>query len=188
MRYLIGGTLVFASLIKIKGLRFTATDGIDHPIHSAWHFFETMFQSGLYWKFIGLGQLIAGFLLMTQRVAKLGALISFTILLNVFVITLSYYFAYTPVVTGLMLSVNVGLILWDWNELKVLLNFPPSHDPIKRLEHDKVWEITGLLLFAFTFFYRLIIDDYSVFLWFSICLLIGTFGFWFGLKKREKYP
>lgn len=66
-RYLIGGTFVFASLIKIKGTRFTSVSGESNPINSAWHFFETMYQSGLYWKFIGVCQLLAGFLLMTQR-------------------------------------------------------------------------------------------------------------------------
>ncbi len=72
LRYLIGGTFVFASIIKIKGNRFTAISGEDMPIYSAWHFFETLYQSGIYWQFIGITQLIAGFLLMTQRYSKLG--------------------------------------------------------------------------------------------------------------------
>ncbi len=58
-RYLIGGAFVFASIIKIKELRFTSESGELNPIHSAWHFFETMYQSGLYWKFTGIGKLIA---------------------------------------------------------------------------------------------------------------------------------
>ncbi len=109
-RYLIGGAFVFASLIKIKGTRFTTESGEFNPINSAWHFFETMYQSGLYWRFIGVGQLIAGFLLMTQRYAKLGALVNLPIILNIFIITLSYYFAFTPVITGLMLLANLALI------------------------------------------------------------------------------
>lgn len=66
-RYLLGGTFVFASLIKIKGQRFTTNSGAKEPINSAWHLFETMYQSGIYWKLIGLGQLFAGFLMMEHN-------------------------------------------------------------------------------------------------------------------------
>lgn len=110
-RYLIGGAFVFASLIKIKGTRFTSESGESNPIDSAWHFFETLYQSGLYWQFIGISQLIAGFVLMTQRYSKLGAILNFPIILNIFVVTLSYYFAYTPVITGPILLANFLLII-----------------------------------------------------------------------------
>ena len=187
-RYLIGGAFVFASIIKIKGNRFTSESGAENPIDSAWHFFETMYQSGLYWKFIGLGQLLAGFLLMTQRFAKLGALVNFPIILNIFVITLSYYFAFTPVVTGLMLLANLMLILWDWNELKVIVNLSPSIDHNKRLEKDVLWSVLGLVLFAFTFLYRMLVDRYNLVLWFAICVLLGLSGLvmgWIRDRKRK---
>ncbi|MBC8754690.1 hypothetical protein H2O64_08410 [Kordia sp. YSTF-M3] len=184
-RYLIGGTFVFASLIKIKGTRFTLESGAENPINSAWHFFETLYQSGLYWKFIGIAQLLAGFLLMTQRYAKLGAIANFPIILNIFIITLSYYFAFTPVITGGMLLANIMLLLWDWNELKVLFNLKPTYTNHPRLERDKTWEITGLLLFLFTFGYRAFVDKYQIFFWFGTCLLIGLIGFIIGLRRRK---
>lgn len=185
-RYLIGGAFVFASLIKIKGHRFTTESGEMYPIHSAWHFFETMYQSGLYWKFIGMGQLIAGLLLMTQRFSKLGALINFPIILNVFVITLSYSFAYTPVVTGLMLLGNIWLILWEWNEIKIIFNLQPHIDTGERLEKDVHWQILGSILFVFTFTYRILIDQYNVGFWALICLLIGVVGLIVGLYREGK--
>jgi hypothetical protein len=185
-RYLIGGTFVFASLIKIKGTRFTLESGAENPINSAWHFFETLYQSGLYWKFIGIAQLLAGFLLMTQRYAKLGAIANFPIILNIFIITLSYYFAFTPVITGGMLLANIMLLLWDWNELKVLFNLKPTYTNHPRLEYDKTWEITGLILFLFTFGYRAFVDKYQLFFWFGTCLLIGFIGFIIGLRRRKK--
>ena len=188
-RYLLGGTFVFASLIKIKGKRFTSDSGAANPIDSAWHFFETMYQSGLYWKFIGIGQLVAGCLLMTQRYAKLGALAYFTIIANIFVITLSYDFAYTPVVTGLMLLANLCLILWDWDQLKVLFNLPATVDYSLRLEKDQLWEITGISLFFFTFFYRLFVVRYNLFFWLLICAAIGTTGLIIGLyRERKRQP
>ena len=146
-----------------------------------------MYQSGLYWKFIGIAQLIAGFLLMTQRYAKLGALINLPIILNIFIITLSYHFALTPIITGLMLLANIGLILWDWNSLKVLVNLPQKTTNEFRLENDKIWQFVGLTLFSFTFSYRLFMDAYDLLLWTGTCLIIGTIGLIIGLKRKTIY-
>jgi hypothetical protein len=186
-RYLIGGTFVFASLIKIKGKRFTSESGANEPIDSAWHFFETMYASGLYWKFIGIGQLVAGCLLMTQRFAKAGAIVFLPIIGNIFVITLSYYFAFTPVITGMMLLANLGLIAWDWDSLRILVNQTPLTDTRKRLENDLIWQYTGISLFLFTFLYRVAIDQYDIFLWGGICFMIGVTGLVMGLKRRKRY-
>ncbi len=185
-RYLLGGTFVFASLIKIKGKRFTSDSGELNPIDSAWHFFETMYQSGLYWKFIGICQLVAGFLLMTQKYSKLGAILNFPIILNIFVITLSYYFAFTPVITGAMLLANVLLILWEWSELKILVNLTSSLDNSIRMEKDQFWAVIGLILFAFTFVYRLLVDQYDIFFWTSVCFIIGLFGIAVGLLREKR--
>jgi len=189
-RYLIGSAFVFASLIKIKGFRFTRESGEFQPINSAWHFFETMYQSGLYWKFIGIAQLIAGLFLMTQKFSKLGALINLPIILNVFIITLSYYFSFTPVITGLILCANILLIKWEWNELKILFNMRPNFITNVRLENDVIWQITGLVLFVFTFIYRLLNNSYNLLFWVITCIMIGTIGLVIGLyreRKRKKY-
>ncbi|WP_299668896.1 hypothetical protein [uncultured Polaribacter sp.] len=185
-RYIIGGAFVFASLIKIKGNRFTTESGALYPIDNPWHFFETMYQSGLYWKFIGAGQLIAGFLLMTQKYAKLGAIINFPIILNIFVITISYYFALTPVITGMVLLANILLFAWDWNEFKVLFNLTPIINSDARLEKDRVWQITGLTMFLFTFIYRVLVDKYNVFFWGVIFTIIGFIGLLVGLSRHRK--
>lgn len=189
-RYLIGGAFVFASLIKIKGLRFTSESGALNPINSAWHFFETMYQSGLYWKFIGIAQLIAGFLLMTQKFSKLGALLNLPIIVNIFIITLSYYFAFTPVITGLMLLANLILIIWEWNEIKILFNLNPNFDSTVRLEKDVLWQIVGFILFLFTFVYRILVDKYNLGFWMITCFFVGFLGLMIGLfreRKRKNY-
>jgi len=180
-RYLIGATFVFASIIKIKGKRFTTESGAALPIDNAWHLFETLYQSGLYWQFLGVGQLIAGFLLMTQRYSKLGALLFLPIIGNIFVITLSYHFALTPVITGMMLLANLALVAWEWDELKVLLNLNSDISERNRLEHQKVWEWSGLALFLFTVTYRILVDEYDVVFWGAGCTLITIFGssIWF---------
>jgi hypothetical protein len=161
--------------------------GADEPIDSAWHMFETLYRSGLWWKFLGLGQIIAGLLLMTQRFSKLGALMFLPIISNVFVITVSYDFRGTPLITGLMLLANIMLVLWDWDEIKILINKTPVMDPMGRLENMKVWEITGLALFIFTSVYRLSVTGYNIFLWFSVCMIIGITGLVIGVYRYKKF-
>ena len=185
-RYLIGGAFVFSSIIKIKGKRFTTNSQEDAPLGSAMHFFEVLYQTGGYWQFIGWAQLLAGFLLMTQRYAKLGALVNFPILLNVFVITISMDFGGTPLITGLMLAANVMLLIWHWGELKSLINLPYTPEPKDQEENKPLWAITGLLLFSFTAGYRLIIDFYNPFFWFGLGFLIGFGAFLIRLVQRYR--
>jgi len=185
-RYLIGGAFVFSSIIKIKGKRFTTNSQEDAPLGSAMHFFEVLYQTGGYWQFIGWAQLLAGFLLMTQRYAKLGALVNFPILLNVFVITISMDFGGTPLITGLMLAANLMLLIWHWGELKSLINLPYTPEPKDQEENKPLWAITGLLLFSFTAEYRLIIDFYNPFFWFGLGFLIGFGAFLIRLVQRYR--
>ena len=51
-QYLVGGAFVFASLIKIKGHRFTQMKGTVAG-HNPGYFFEMINQPGLYWQFLG---------------------------------------------------------------------------------------------------------------------------------------
>ena len=185
-RYLIGGAFVFSSIIKIKGKRFTTYSQEDAPLGSAMHFFETLYQTGGYWQFIGWAQLLAGFLLMTQRYTKLGALVNFPILLNVFVITISMDFEGTPLITGMMLLANMLLIVWHWGELRSLVNLPHQPASPDAEENKPLWAITGLLLFGFTAGYRILNDFYNPFLWFGVCFLIGLGAFLIRLVQRHR--
>jgi hypothetical protein len=119
-RYLLGGAFVFASLVKLQGERFTQVKGAGSPFHSPEHLFETLYQSGLYWQFLGLMQFIAGLLLLTQRYALLGALLFLPIIANIYVITLSYDFGVTHLITGAMLLATAGLLVWDWNRVRIV--------------------------------------------------------------------
>jgi hypothetical protein len=184
---LLGGVFVFASIIKIKSLRFTSVSGEGMPIDSVLHFFETLYQTGLYWKFLGWSQLIAGFLLMTQRYAKLGSLVFLPIILNIFFITLSLDFNYTIVITGLMLLANLMLASWHWNEYRILINQPVVAEEHGVLMQDKIWEIIGLILFLFTSTYRIIYNQYYGVFWFCISILIGFVGFLVAVRTNKLF-
>jgi hypothetical protein len=183
-RFFLGVSFVFAAIIKIKGKRFTSLSGEDDPIHSPAHFFETIYQTGLYWNFLGWTQLIAGFLLLTQRYAKLGAVLYFPIILNIFIITVSLNFNYTFVITTLMLLGNILLLCWHWNELRILVNLPVAATSDAKKENSRVWEMTGLFLFLFTTGYRILYDQYSFLFWLMGSLLIMLIGLIVATRKN----
>lgn len=103
-----------SGLKKLLGERFTILS-IETPVG---FFFEALYQTGFYWNFLGLMQLIAGTLLLIPRTSFLGALIYLPIIINILVIVISMNFTGTPYIAGLMLIGNIYLILWDYKKLK----------------------------------------------------------------------
>ncbi|MBC2845320.1 hypothetical protein [Winogradskyella flava] len=187
LRYLIGFAFIFASLVKIQGLRFTAESGAANPINSAWHFFETLYESGIYWRFIGLAQFITGAMLITQRYAKLGAVLFLPIIANVFVITISYDFRGTPIITALMLLSTLFLIYWDWDSLKVLINKVPTNSTVKRLEHNSIWMYLGVIFLVVTSCTKLFIANEYIIFSFLLLFVIGLVGLVVGYRRRKLY-
>ncbi|SKC76265.1 hypothetical protein SAMN05660236_3373 [Ohtaekwangia koreensis] len=152
-RYLIGFAFVFASIVKIKSMRFTSIP----PTEPVGYFFEAMYQTGFYWNFLGWGQFIAGALLMTQRFATVGAMVFFPIILNVFVITHSINFGMgTPVITTLMLLATIFLIIWDYKKWMILLKHDHQikldlrTEPEDTFMTDPLWTITGIIFIVLT--------------------------------------
>jgi uncharacterized membrane protein YphA (DoxX/SURF4 family) len=156
LRYLIGSAFLIAAIGmgKLSGggplLSIPGQSLCDlQPIQQ---FFRVMADSGLYWKFIGWTQIFAGILLITQRFARVGALIFFGMILNIFVITVSYDFKGTPVVAGLMLLVSIYLLIWDADTLQYLFRTPrgiSAPSPVGQAIHqDPFWSLLGLCLIA----------------------------------------
>jgi hypothetical protein len=187
LRYLIGFAFIFASLIKIQGLRFTAESGAENPINSSWHFFETLYESGIYWRFLGLAQFVTGTLLVTQRFAKLGAILFLPIIANVFVITISYDFRGTPIITGLMLISTLFLLYWDWDSLKILFNKKPTNSTKERLEQDSIWIYLGFVFLIITVLSKFFIENKNILFSFLAMLIIGIVGLIVGYKRRKLY-
>ena len=79
LRYLIGGAFVIAAFgmgkFSSQELLISNPGASIETLEPLQQFFRVMATSGLYWQFIGLSQVIAGGLLMTQRFSKLGAVI-----------------------------------------------------------------------------------------------------------------
>ena len=189
LRYLLGAAFVFASIVKIQGKRFTTDPGISTPINDSWHLFETLYQSGLYWHFIGWGQCIAGFLLMTQLFSTLGAILFLPIMLNIFMITISYYFAATPIITFLMLLANVYLLVWDWPRLKVVIwpfqsTFVQTDYPLSKRQS---WAYLGLFYFGLTVWVRLAVHSFLVLLAaFGGACVVGLLVLLYNIKAQKQ--
>lgn len=104
-------------MVKLLGYRFTSMS-VESDLGA---FFEVLYQSGLYWQFLGFTQILAGLLVLLPATSAVGALLFLGIMTNIFIITLSYYFAYTPVITFLMLTATIWLILWDYHRFRSLV-------------------------------------------------------------------
>lgn len=124
-RLLLGVGFIAPGLTKALGNRFT-TISTDNPIG---YFFEAMYQTGFYWRFIGAAQVVAAILTLIPRTTTWGAICFFPIILNIFVITISMNFAGTPFVTGLMLLANLYLLCWDYHKFKPVLFQHPTPAP-----------------------------------------------------------
>lgn len=147
LRYLLGYAFIPSGIKKILGERFTSI-GIDNPVG---FFFEGLYRSGYYWNFLGWGQLLAAFLLMTQRFSTLGNLLFFFIVTNICAITVFMHFQGTWLITSLMLFASFCLLLWDFHKLQFIFqkdNFTVKVSFQNLPTYNLRWIVSGLLLFA----------------------------------------
>ena len=154
-RYLLAFSFIPSGMKKILGQRFTSIS-TDNPIG---YFFEALFRTGMYWNFLGWGQLIAAVLMMTQLFATLGNLIFFFIIANIFFITVSMHFTGTWLIALLMLFASTCLLLWDTNRLQYIIAQKGLLNMNKDLilpNASKLWQVSGLLLFVLSVSYTLI--------------------------------
>ena len=110
---------VISGLVKIKGERFAAGLSHNHPLGQ---YFDALLNTGYYYTFIGVGQVIVAILLLIPRTALLGAISSFPIILNICVLTYAVRFEGTRAATFMLLA-NLFLLGWDYNRLKPILRF-----------------------------------------------------------------
>lgn len=157
-RFLLAFAFIPSGMKKVLGQRFTNI-GIEHPIG---FFFEALYRSGMYWNFIGWGQIFAALLLMTQRFSTLGNIIYFFIISNICFITLSMHFTGTWVITSLMLFASTCLLLWDANKLQYIFSnkeFLINRNDVYLPEASSSWQKSGFLLFTWSLAY-VIIDQH----------------------------
>ena len=117
LRILIGFAFVPAGLKKLLGQPFTDPQnvGVFHE------FLHAFLATGPFYHFVGLMQLVAAVLLMTQRFALLGAAVMLPITTAVTVLCWSTAGVPTITTVTLMLLGVLGLLVWDLEKWRPLL-------------------------------------------------------------------
>jgi hypothetical protein len=143
-RILLAAGFIPTGMVKLVGERFTFGVSAD-PIGA---FFEAMYQIGLYWRFLGLSQVLAGALVLVPRWAHLGAAMFLPIMANIFVVTVALRFRGTPLITGLMLLAVVYLCAWDYHRFRGLITEAPPLPPVAGHRLDTLERICCTLFAA----------------------------------------
>ena len=118
-RFTLAVAWIISGIVKIKGERFAAGLSHNHPLGQ---YFDALLNTGYYYTFIGVGQVIVAILLLIPRTALIGAICSFPIILNICVLTYAVRFEGTRMATFMLLA-NLFLLCWDYNRLKSILPF-----------------------------------------------------------------
>src|SRR4030095_10167130 len=111
-----------SGIVKIMGERFTALPA-EHPLG---HYFDALYQTGYYYTFIGIAQLVIALLLFIPRTALLGAIVYFPAILNICILAYATRFEGTRITT-LMLLANIYLLCWDYERIKGILPLKQSN-------------------------------------------------------------
>lgn len=118
-RVVLALAFIISGIVKIKGERFAAGLSSNHPLG---HYFDALYQTGYYYTFIGLAQVIIALLLLIPRTALIGALMYFPIIVNICVLAYAVRFEGTRAATFMLLA-NLYLLCWDYNRIKYILPF-----------------------------------------------------------------
>jgi len=114
---------IMAGFVKIIDERFASGLSIIHPMGS---YLNALHQTGYYYTFIGIVQIIAAVFLLIPRFVFLGALLYFPVILNIFILSYAVRFEGSLLTSPLMLLANIFLLCWHYDRLKFML---PIKDP-----------------------------------------------------------
>ncbi len=110
LRYLIGLGFIPSGMIKVMDKPFTRVENTG----VFFDFLDALYATGFYYNMIGVVQVVAGILLITQRYATLGAAIFLPVIFNIAILTLSTIGSLTPVIATSMLFGIIFLLMWDY--------------------------------------------------------------------------
>lgn len=109
LRFLVGFAFVPAGLKKVLGQPFT-DPGRTGAFHEFLHAFHA---TGGFYRFVGVLQLLAAVLLLTQRHARWGALLALPIITAIMVFCWSTHVIPTAIVATLIFLGVLALAAWD---------------------------------------------------------------------------
>lgn len=133
-----------SGFVKIMGERFAEGLPSNNPLG---HYFDALQQTGYYYTFLGITQVIIAVFLLFRRTSLLGNLMYFPVILNICVLTYATRFNGTRLCT-MMFMASLFLLIWDYDRLKHILplRHPEPNPPViqrplgKRLR----WILSGI--------------------------------------------
>ncbi|CAN92015.1 hypothetical protein predicted by Glimmer/Critica [Sorangium cellulosum So ce56] len=149
LRILIGFAFLPAGLKKILGEPFT-DPGNRGPFHEFLHAFHA---TGHFYTFVGVVQLVAATLLMTQRFATAGAFLALPVTGAILAFCWSTAVVPTASVVTLMFAGLVGLALWDVERWRGVLDAPDAAPRAARASSPapidlRLWSLCGAAILA----------------------------------------
>lgn len=115
-----GLTFIISGIRKLPGVKFTALP-LDNPVGA---YFNAMYETGLYWNFIGVFQIIVGALIFLQRFVVLSSLLMMPVTLNIFLVSIALQMKGTPIITSAMMLGNAFLLFWHFKNYRTLFIKP----------------------------------------------------------------
>lgn len=140
LRILIGFAFFPAGLKKLIGEPFTDPQNTG-PFHDFLHAFHA---TGWFYNLVGVVQLVAATLLMTQRFALAGAALALPVLSTIMLFCWSTQVYPTATVVTLMWLGTLGLLAWDLPRWRALVTTRPLAPIADAPIAHRVWELTGL--------------------------------------------
>ena len=145
----------------------------------------------LWGEFVAWSQVIIGFLLLSQRFATIGAIMSMPLILNIFIITVALGFGGTPYLNAFLIALNLFLLAADYHKLKFLFmddvsEYRPARIRRKCWQADALWVVAlALCLVAGSYHEHNRFMTYAVsFTGIAVMFAAGALEFY--LKRRGK--
>lgn len=150
-RFALAAGFIPAGLVKIVDERFA--DGLSQ-IHPMGTYLTAFWNTGYYYTFVGIAQVLAAVLLLIPRTVTLGALIYFPIILNIFILSYAVRFDGSLLTSPLMTLSCFFLLCWNYDRLKFLLPLKnPQPVPLPRpITYSNRFPLRFFLVAAASFF------------------------------------
>lgn len=123
LRIFLAYGFITSGLVKVMGERFAAGLSENHPMGQ---YLAALHNTGVYYTFIGIMQILSAILLLISRTVVLGAFIYLPVIINIFVLSYAVRFEGSSLTSPLMVLGCLYLICWNYDKVKYLLPFNHS--------------------------------------------------------------
>lgn len=115
-RFGIGLAFIASGIRKMPGVPFTSLSE-SNPVGA---YFSQMESLEPYWYFIGIYQIMAGFLALWNRCAAFAGVLMLPVSVNIYLISISLQMRGTPWISFLMLLGNLYFMIWHREQYRSL--------------------------------------------------------------------